>query len=96
MSRLIVVKASELPEPVTSYFLPWSMEMIYEIEPELKSIVQYAIAQKHRHIAARYSAYSAAKLNSNKLIGWGARDPRLRSSEAYDAYLGYILGELKI
>ena len=41
-------------------------------------------------------AYEAAKKAAWKLVGWYARDPRLRNSGAWDCYSRYILGKLKI
>lgn len=31
-----MVRASDIPEPDESHFLPWSLGMIYGVEPELE------------------------------------------------------------
>lgn len=92
-----VYTAAEIPEPDTSYMLPWSIEMLYEIEPKLKELADYAISfkRKRKHYVKR-EAYVKARNDSWELVGWGARDPRLRSSEAYDCFIRYILDELNI
>ena len=74
-----------------------SVEELYKIEPKLKEIAEKAIAFKNkRSHTLRVNAYTDAKLESDELVGWGARDPRLRSSEAYDCFTDYILKELRL
>jgi hypothetical protein len=92
-----VYKASEVPKPDTSYMLPWSVEMLYEIEPKLKDLAVYAISFKRkRNYQVKRDAYVKARNASWELVGWGARDPRLRSSGAYDCFTRYILDVLNI
>ena len=92
-----VCTAAEIPEADTSYMLPWSLKMLYEIEPKLKDLVDYAISFKRkRNYQVKRDAYVKARNDSWELVGWGARDPRLRSSEAYDCFIHYILDELNI
>lgn len=92
----LFITAEELPEPDTSHFLPWTLDMLYQVEPELKEIAARAAAQKRRRVHARYEAYEAAKNAAFELVGWYARDPRLRSKEAWDCFFGHILDQLKI
>lgn len=73
-----------------------TLEMLYAVEPELEAIAIRTVKQKRRRVERRHFAYAAAKKAAWKLVGWYARDPRLRSSEAWDCYFRYILGELKI
>ena len=39
----------------------------------------------------REDAYQWAKPYFSPLVGWEARDPRLRSEEAYDCYIDWLL-----
>ena len=87
---------SEIPEMDTSYFKPWTLGMLYEVEPELEAIATRAVAQKRRRYPAKRTAYVQAKDAAWKLAGWYARDPRLRSKEAWDCLFRYILDELNI
>lgn len=91
-----VIRACDLPEPDTSYFVPWSLEMLYSVEPQLRGIADDATKQKRRRFDAKLEAYSSAKAAADKLIGWGARDPRLRSSGAWDCFFDHILDELDV
>ena len=87
----------EIPEESdTSYFLPWTLDMLYQVEPELKEIAARTVAQKRRRYQTKRDAYVKAKDDAWKLVGWEARDPRLRSQEAWDCYFRYILDELGI
>lgn len=92
----LFVTADRLPEPDTSHFLPWSLDMLYQVEPELKEIAARTVAQKRRRVYARYDAYEAAKNAAWKLLGWYARDPRLRSSDAWDCFFNHVLDQLNI
>ena len=94
--RLEVIQASDLPKPDTGYFKPWSLEMLYQVEPELEAIAARTVAQKRRRIRNRLDAYTEAKDAADMLLGWGARDPRLRSSKAWDCFFDYILDQLNI
>lgn len=86
----------EIPEPDLSYFRPWSLDMLYQVEPELKEIAARAAAQKRRRFYDRLDAYTAAKNEAEKFVGWFARDPRLRSSEAWDCLFDHVLEELRL
>lgn len=92
----LFITVSELPEPDTSYFKPWTLGMLYQVEPELVQIAAEAVSQKRRRFYAKHEAYEAAKNAAWELLGWYARDPRLRSSEAWDCFFNYILDELNI
>ena len=80
----------------TSYYIPWSLEMLYQVEPELKTIAENALKAKRKRFNNRLKVYSEIKRSTTKLVGWGARDPRLRSSDAYDCFYDYILDELNL
>ena len=92
----LFITADKLPEPDTSHFLPWTLDMLYQVEPELKKIAAQTVAQKRRRFYAKHDAYEAAKNAVWTLLGWYARDPRLRSSGAWDCYFDYILDQLNI
>lgn len=87
---------SDFPEMDTGYFKPWSLDMLYQVEPELERIANRAVAQKRRRFYARLDAYTAAKKAAWELVGWYARDPRLRTQAAWDCFFRYILKELRI
>lgn len=87
---------AEIPEADTSYMQPWNLEMLYEIEPTLKEIAARAAANKRRRFYARIEAYEQAKNSAWALVGWGARDPRLRSSGAWDCFFNYVLRILRL
>lgn len=88
--------AKRASDPDTSHSRKWTLGMLYAVEPELEVIAARTAAQKRRRVEQRHFAYAAAKKAAWKLVGWYARDPRLRSSEAWDCYFRYILEELKI
>ena len=87
---------SEVPEMDTSYFLPWTLDKLYQVEPELESIAHQAMKQKRRRYPERRTAYVEAKDAVWALVGWYARDPRLRNKGAWDCLFRYILNELNI
>ena len=91
-----IIKASDIEPADTSYFLPWRLEMIYSIEPGLAMIAKKAKSQKGRRFETRLDAYGEAKLSASPLLGWGARDPRLRSSDAWDCFFDDILEALNM
>jgi len=96
IGEMKVYTASEIPKPDTSYFLPWSLEMLYQVEPELEKIAARAAAHKRQKFYEKMDAYTDAKNEAEKLVGWYARDPRLRSQEAWDCFFDYILDQLNI
>lgn len=79
-----------------SYFIPWSLEMIYEVEPALKKVADYATKQRESEYYDKLAAYSKIKRASYKLVGWYARDPRLRNNGAWDCYIDHIISQLNI
>ncbi len=92
----MIICAAEVPEADYSYMLPWSLDLLYQVEPELKKVMQRAVSQKQRRYKAKRAAYVAAKDEAWELVGWYARDPRLRSMEAWDCFFSRILHELNI
>lgn len=97
MKKPYLIAACDVPRPDTSYMLPWSLDMLYEIEPKLKELADEAVSFKRkRNYQVKRDAYVKARNGSYELVGWGARDPRLRSSGAYDCFTRYILDELNI
>lgn len=88
--------AKRASDPDTSHSRKWTLGMLYAVEPELEAIAVRAAGQRRQRSWQRHFAYVAAKKAAWKLVGWYARDPRLRSSEAWDCYFRYILEELKI
>lgn len=90
-----LVPVSSVPPQDHSHFIPWSLAMIYAVEPSLETIRRRAFDQAllgtHKRRAVKKNAvnnaFVEARNSSDKLIGWNARDPRLRSSEAYEFYI---------
>lgn len=71
--------------------------MLYTVEPELAAIAARAVAKRRRRqYQARREAYVTAKHEAWQLVGWYARDPRLRSQGAWDCLFRHILDELRI
>lgn len=89
-------RTSDVPGPDAGHFRSWSLWMLYAVEPELETIAKRTVAQKRRRFERRHSAYAAAKKDAWKLVGWYARDPRLRSCEAWDCFFRYMLDELRL
>jgi len=75
---------------------PWNRDMLYQLEPRLEKIAARTVMRKRQRFHDRLNAYSDAKRDAWNLVGWGAKDPRLRSSGAWDCYFRYILNELKL
>lgn len=84
------------PTANRSYFLDWSLDMIYEIEPSLKDIAAQATAYSTADFYKKLDIYTQTKNKVYKLIGWGARDPRLRQTDAWDCYFNYIVEGLRL
>lgn len=93
---LLLKSLPEIPGDGMEHFIPWRRYMLYEIEPTLQDIAKRALSQKGRPFYARLNAYTEAKHSAEYLLGWYARDPRLRSSGAWDCYFRYILRELDL
>lgn len=92
----MIRKAADFPAPDTGHFRDWTLKMLYEVEPQLKDIADRAIAKKCWCFEKKLEAYVTAKNDAWKLVGWEARDSRLRSHQAWDCFFNYILEELKI
>lgn len=87
---------SEIPELDTSHFQPWTLDKLHQVEPALEEIAARAVAQNRRQLPARQAAYTDAKKSARRLVGWYARDPRLRSQGAWDCLFRYILDGLRL
>ena len=96
--ELKVISAQDLAKmnPDKSYFLPWNVDMLYQVEPGLKEIANKALAYKGQKFEKRLNAYTNAKEEAERLVGWGARDPRLRSEGAWDCFFNYVWDQLNI
>lgn len=89
-------RASDFCEPDTSYFLPWKIEMIYQVEPSLEETVKMCRANRRKNWYKRLDVYSQVKNDTYELCGWGARDPRLRCCGAYDCFIQEVIDALNI
>ncbi len=94
--ELIFKPLSEFSEADESYFLPWKLDILYQVEPELRQIADKALAHKRQGFYKRIDAYTTAKNEAENLVGWFARDPRLRSSGAWDCFFHHVREELKL
>ncbi len=94
--ELIFKPLSEFTEADESYFLPWRLDMLYQVEPKLRQIADKALAHKRQGFHKRIDAYTTAKNEAEKLVGWFARDPRLRSSGAWDCFFHHVLEGLNL
>lgn len=83
MPKLIVASEIRL-RPLPS----WELWMIFEVEPLLSRIARDALKFFDDE---REDAYQWAKPYFSLFVGWEARDPRLRSREAYDCYTNWLL-----
>ncbi len=83
---MYIKRVSDITEPDTSYFIPWRLDMIYEIEPELKRIADKVSVSKKEEFYVRLDVYTEIKHDVENLVGWFARDPRLRSVGAWDCF----------
>lgn len=79
-----------------THFIPWRVDMLYEIEPRLAEIAAEAKSQRRSRARDRWRAYGRAKRRAWYLVGWCARDPRLRSCAAWDCYIRHITRALNI
>ena len=73
-----------------------SLRSIYAAEPDLRLVAEKAIKRKRQGMSARIAAYENAKREAWFLVGWGARNPRLRSSDAWDCFFRQIIRGLRI
>ena len=63
-----VKSAADIQRLDTSYFIPWRLDMLYEIEPELENVAKRATWRKHRQFANKLEAYSIAKHEADFLV----------------------------
>ena len=73
-----------------------SLESIYAAEPDLRLVSEKAMKRKRQGVRARIAAYENAKREAWFLVGWCARNPRLRSSDAWDCFFRHIIRGLRI
>jgi len=73
-----------------------SLDTIYEAEPELRAIAESATRYRRRGRGVRLSAYEDAKREARPLVGWYARNPRLKNSAAWDCFFRHIIRALRI
>lgn len=67
---------SEIPEMDTSYFQHWTLDKLYQVEPELKAIAARTVTQKRRRYPAKRTAYVQAKAPPGS---WRAGMPVIRA-----------------
>ena len=69
---------------------------ILAIEPNLKIVADNTLLHRRRRFSGRIDAYERAKDVAWELVGWDAKDPRLRTSAAWDCFFDYILEGLRL
>ncbi len=69
------------PAPVTT----WAE--IVAIDPEILDVIAYAKTIREPN----WIDYSRLKASLSRLVGWGARDPRLASYQAYELAIDQLL-----
>lgn len=69
---------------------------ILTIEPNLKIVAANTFLHRRRGFSRRIDAYERAKDSAWELVGWGANDPRLQTSSAWDCFFDYILEGLRL
>ena len=69
---------------------------ILAIEPNLKTVADNAFLHKRRGFLRRIDAYERAKDSAWELVGWDAKNPRLRTSAAWNCFFDYILKGLRL
>lgn len=67
---------------------------LFAAEPYLAEIVEEAALA--RGAENPWPVYAKAKARALKLVGWGARKKALRSSAAYDCFIGYLVERMEI
>ena len=76
--------------PFTTVVPSWNLRMLFSTEPALAMIAIEAASAKHSNEKERISALYVSLKEADKLIGEDARDPRLRSQDAWDFFSDYM------
>ena len=77
-------------EPHTTVAPGWNLRMLFSTEPALAMIAIEAAAVKRGVQKERIDALGVALREADKLVGEDARDPRLRSKDAWDLFSDYM------
>lgn len=72
------------------------LDEILALEPNLKTVAADAFLHRRRRFSIRIDAYERAKGAAWELVGWDAKNPRLRTSAAWDCFFDYILEGLRL
>lgn len=91
-----LIDITDIPGEDTSYFTPWNIGMLYEVEPGIRLIIEDCKNERRKEFCYKCKIYSKAKMDSYKLVGWMARDPRLRSTGAYDCFIKALVDALDL
>ena len=68
----------------------WDEYKLFTVEPKLAVIAITAATTRYFSIEMRSIMFSACMKEADKLVGEDARDPRLRSKEAWDFFNDYL------
>lgn len=72
----------------------WTEAELFKEEPALQSIIENAKLYRKRRVRDRIWQYEAAKRTASGLVGWGAKDPKLRCSGAWQCFLRCLMNAL--
>lgn len=99
MKEFNIISAAELmkdyvplPRPIDSQ--PLTLSQIISIEPRIAGILN--TLKPSRGHRKRYEQYSETKRKLSNLVGWGAEQFDLRTSQAYDVIMEIVIGKLNV
>lgn len=78
------------PAPFTKVASGWNLRMLFSTEPILAMVAIEAASAKHGNENERINALYVSLKKADKLIGEDAKDPRLRSRDAWDFFNDYL------
>ena len=73
-----------------------SLAEILEMEPALKCVSDRAFSHRRKRLARKFEIYEQSKSDAWPLVGWGARNPLLRTSSAWDTFFRNLRKVLRI
>ena len=84
--KRVVEPLSPQTEPVSE----WDEYMLFTIEPALATIAINAATTRYFSMDTRARIFSSSMKLADKFVGESARDPRLRSQDAWDFFSDYM------
>lgn len=90
----LVVARRVLPPGALQPLTTWAQ--IIEADPRIGAVIFAACRCRRLSLRRRWAAYSRAKQTLARFVGWYAKDPRLSSSDAYDAVIDRLVDAQRI